>query len=178
MERPRKANVPAMPGKKTIQNEQLAARGNAPRAFHSPTRTPPECVAPSRAAVEKKTAPARDRGGGKNFVTSRSFYCPCEPLPPEVLEQRLDATPSSTAIRTFQAFRPDGFHYTAGGFLLIARYMQNQDRRADHDRSARRRRDERGRELHECHVWAPGRLSQIGAVELWQRDGGGLSPGH
>src|SRR5262249_48965096 len=30
-ERPREANVPAMPGKKTIQNEQLAARGNAPR---------------------------------------------------------------------------------------------------------------------------------------------------
>src|SRR5262249_4015154 len=32
-QRPREANVPAMPAKKTIQNEQLAARDNAPRRF-------------------------------------------------------------------------------------------------------------------------------------------------
>jgi len=38
-ERPREANVPAMPGKKTIQNEQLAARGKCVAAFRSPTRT-------------------------------------------------------------------------------------------------------------------------------------------
>src|SRR5262245_17846821 len=32
-QRPREANVPGMPAKKSIQNEELAPRGNAPRRF-------------------------------------------------------------------------------------------------------------------------------------------------
>jgi phospholipase/lecithinase/hemolysin len=44
-----------------------------------------------------------------------------------ILEQRLNTTPQIYGFSNLsQAFRPDGFHYTADGFLLIARYMQNQ----------------------------------------------------
>jgi outer membrane lipase/esterase len=44
-----------------------------------------------------------------------------------ILEQRLNTTPQIYGYSNLaQAFRPDGTHYTADGFLLIARYMQNQ----------------------------------------------------
>ena len=44
-----------------------------------------------------------------------------------ILEQRLNTTPQIYGFSNLsQAFRPDGIHYTADGFLLIARYMQNQ----------------------------------------------------
>ena len=44
-----------------------------------------------------------------------------------ILEQRLNTTPQIYGFANLsQAFLPDGLHYTADGFLLIARYMQNQ----------------------------------------------------
>jgi outer membrane lipase/esterase len=44
-----------------------------------------------------------------------------------ILEQRLNTAPQIYGLSNLsQAFRPDGLHYTAAGFLLIARYMQNQ----------------------------------------------------
>jgi len=44
-----------------------------------------------------------------------------------ILEQRLNTTPQMYGYSNIaQAFRADGFHFNAGGFLLIARYMQNQ----------------------------------------------------